>query len=51
VLEPIAQAIEAERPGSHGFDTTLLAWRRATTGATMSFLDDLARAASPAGSR
>src|SRR5215471_205290 len=44
-LEPIAQAIRAEQPGSHSFDATLLAWRRATTCATMSFLDELTRAA------
>jgi DNA-binding PadR family transcriptional regulator len=51
VLEPIAQAVKAERPGSHGFDATLLAWRRATTAATMSFLDELTRATAAAGSR
>ena len=50
-LEPIAEAIKAERPGSHGFDATLLAWRRATTAATLSFLDDLTRETSRAGSR
>ena len=50
-LEPIAEAINAEGSGSAGFDATLLAWRRATTAATMSFLDDLARATSSAGSR
>ena len=50
-LEPIAQAIKAELPGSHGFDATLLAWRRATTVATLSFLDDLTRTATTAGSR
>jgi DNA-binding PadR family transcriptional regulator len=48
-LEPIAQAILAEQPGSHSFDATLLAWRRATTCATMSFLEELTHAA--AGSR
>ena len=40
-LEPIAQAIKAERPQRQGFDATLLAWRRATTAATISFLDDI----------
>jgi DNA-binding PadR family transcriptional regulator len=50
-LEPIADAIHAEGSESAGFDATLLAWRRATTAATMSFLDDLARATSSAGSR
>ena len=45
ILAPIADAINAESPGSAGFDTTLLAWRRATTAATMNFLDDLTRAA------
>ncbi len=43
ILEPIAQAIEAERPDREGFDATLLAWRRATAAATLSFLDDVAR--------
>jgi DNA-binding PadR family transcriptional regulator len=42
-LEPIARAIQAERPGADGFDVTLLAWRRATTAATLSFLDDVIR--------
>ena len=41
ILEPIADAIKAESPGSGSFDPTLLAWRRATTAATISFLDDL----------
>jgi DNA-binding PadR family transcriptional regulator len=53
-LEPIAQAINAERPRSPGFDATLLAWRRATTAATLGFLDDLCgirRETSSAGSR
>jgi DNA-binding PadR family transcriptional regulator len=47
VLAPIAAAVHAERPGHPGFDSTLLAWRRATTEATMSFLDDI----TPAGRR
>jgi DNA-binding PadR family transcriptional regulator len=50
-LEPIAQAIKAERPGPHSFDATLLAWRRATTAATLSFLDDLTGAPARAGAR
>jgi DNA-binding PadR family transcriptional regulator len=41
VLAPIAAAVHAERPGHPGFDSTLLAWRRATTEATMTFLDDI----------
>jgi DNA-binding PadR family transcriptional regulator len=41
VFEPIAQAIKAERPQRRGFDATLLAWRRATTAATLGFLDDI----------
>lgn len=41
VLEPIARAIMAERSERDGFDTTLLAWRRATASAALSFLDDL----------
>jgi PadR family transcriptional regulator AphA len=41
VLAPIAAAVHAERPGHPGFDSTLLAWRRATTAATMNFLDDI----------
>jgi DNA-binding PadR family transcriptional regulator len=41
VLAPIAEAVHAERPGHPGFDRTLLAWRQATTAATMSFLDDI----------
>jgi len=50
-LEPIAQAIKEERPGSRGFDATLLAWRRATTAATLNFLEELTRATAAAGSR
>lgn len=44
MLAPIASAIDAERPQGWGFDATLLAWRRATTAATMRFLDDVTRA-------
>jgi DNA-binding PadR family transcriptional regulator len=47
VLEPIAQAIEARRAVSTGFDLTLLAWRRATAVAALDFLD----AVTPAESR
>ena len=47
VLEPIAQAIEARRTVSTGFDATLLAWRRATAVAALDFLD----AVTPAESR
>ena len=50
-LEPIADAIRAERPGPRSFDATLLAWRRATTDATLNFLDELTRETSRAGSR
>jgi DNA-binding PadR family transcriptional regulator len=50
-LAPIARAINAESPASGGFDATLLAWRRATAAATMTFLDDVTRATSSAGSR
>jgi PadR family transcriptional regulator AphA len=41
VLEPIASAISLEQPQSQGFDATLLAWRRATAAAALSFLDDI----------
>jgi PadR family transcriptional regulator AphA len=41
VLMPIALAIKAERQERKGFDATLLAWRRATAAATLSFLDDI----------
>jgi DNA-binding PadR family transcriptional regulator len=46
-LEPIARAIKAERPEREGFDSTLLAWRRANAAATLSFLDDITRAGPP----
>jgi DNA-binding PadR family transcriptional regulator len=42
-LEPIAQAIDAERPRCTGFDATLLAWRRSTAAAALGFLDDITR--------
>lgn len=41
VLEPIVAAIHAERAEGGGFDVTLLAWRRATAAAALSFLDDV----------
>jgi DNA-binding PadR family transcriptional regulator len=40
-LEPIASGLSTDEPEPTGFDTVLLAWRRATTNATMAFLDDL----------
>ncbi len=46
-LEPIAEAIKAERPQRKGFDATLLAWRRATTAATLDFLDAITQPGSP----
>lgn len=48
-LEPIASAISAERAGQDPFDAVLLAWRKATTAATMTFLDSISRP-EPAGS-
>jgi DNA-binding PadR family transcriptional regulator len=44
LLEPIAQAMAADRPQQTGFDAVLLAWRRATAAATLSFLDDVTSA-------
>jgi PadR family transcriptional regulator AphA len=41
VLEPIASAISLEQPQQQGFDATLLAWRRATVAAALSFLEDI----------
>jgi hypothetical protein len=43
ILQPIASAIAKERPERQGFDATLLAWRRATATAALSFLDDVTR--------
>jgi DNA-binding PadR family transcriptional regulator len=43
ILQPIASAIATERPERKGFDATLLAWRRATAAAVLSFLDDITR--------
>lgn len=48
-LAPIAEAVKAERPQRKGFDATLLAWRRATTAATLDFLDDITQPGSPEG--
>ena len=47
VLEPLVEAIESRRARSDGFDTTLLAWRRATAVAALDFLDAIAPAESP----
>ena len=41
ILQPIASAIATERPQRKGFDATLLAWRRATASAALTFLDDI----------
>ncbi len=40
-LLPIAEAIAAEGPPPTGFEATLLAWRRASAAAAMSFLADV----------
>ncbi len=40
-LEPIADAITAERDACTGFDSVLLAWRQAGTTAAIAFLDDV----------
>jgi DNA-binding PadR family transcriptional regulator len=40
-LEPIAAGLSTDEPEATGFDAVLLAWRRATTNATMAFLDDI----------
>ncbi len=45
LLAPIAKAMAADRPEQTGFDAVLLAWRRATASATLSFLDDVSSAA------
>jgi DNA-binding PadR family transcriptional regulator len=39
ILEPIAEAIDARRAQSGGFDATLLAWRKASAKAALDFLD------------
>jgi hypothetical protein len=41
VLASIASAISLEQPQLPGFDAMLLAWRRATAAAALSFLDDI----------
>jgi len=45
VLEPIARAIEARRAERSGFESTLLAWRRATAVAALDFLDTISETA------
>jgi PadR family transcriptional regulator AphA len=40
ILEPIAEAVRTERQRK-GFEATLLAWRRATATAAMSFIDEV----------
>jgi DNA-binding PadR family transcriptional regulator len=42
VLEPIARAIETGLPAQEGFDATLLAWRKVTAAAALTFLDAIA---------
>ena len=51
VLEPIAEAIEAQRAESGGFEATLLAWRRATAIAALDFLDTITQTAPASGTR
>jgi PadR family transcriptional regulator AphA len=41
ILEPIVSAIAVERPQRPGIDAALLAWRRATAAAALSFLHDI----------
>jgi DNA-binding PadR family transcriptional regulator len=41
VLAPIALAMAAERPATAGFEATLVAWRRASAAAAISFLADV----------
>ena len=41
VLEPLVTALEARRANSSGFDSTLLAWRRANAVAALDFLDTI----------
>jgi hypothetical protein len=40
-LEPIVAAVAAERDQHTGFDGVLLAWRHATAGAALHFLDEI----------
>jgi DNA-binding PadR family transcriptional regulator len=47
-LEPIASGLSTDEPEAAGFDAVLLAWRRATTNATIAFLDDLTTSGSGA---
>ena len=42
VLDPIAQAVQAQQGRLDGFDAILLAWRRATAAAAIGFLDEIA---------
>ncbi len=42
VLVPLVVAIESRRASSEGFETTILAWRRATAVAALDFLDTIA---------
>ncbi len=42
-LEPIAQAMEARQADLDDFDAILLAWRRATAVAALTFIDDISR--------
>jgi DNA-binding PadR family transcriptional regulator len=44
-LEPIAEAIEAQRAESGGFEATLLAWRRAAAVAALDFIDAITETA------
>jgi PadR family transcriptional regulator AphA len=47
-LEPLVAALGARRARSHGFDATLLAWRRANAAAALDFLDAVMPPAAPA---
>jgi DNA-binding PadR family transcriptional regulator len=48
LLAPIASAMESDRSEQSGFDAILLAWRRATASATLSFLDEVTGTAAKA---
>jgi DNA-binding PadR family transcriptional regulator len=41
VIEPIAQALRADRDRARGFDRTLAGWRYETAVATLAFLDEV----------
>jgi DNA-binding PadR family transcriptional regulator len=41
VIEPIAEALRADRDKARGFDRTLAGWRYETTVATLAFLDEI----------